>query len=69
MEGLFAALDRCIDQAVKISCADKLLVLPVVALSDFQSSEADWQMREGGNCLITEVDSGFSHPSPSSILS
>ena len=35
MEGLFAALDRCIDQAVKISCADKLLVLPVVALSDF----------------------------------
>ena len=35
---LFAAFDHCIDQADRIKkCADELLVLPAVALYDFQS--------------------------------
>ena len=38
MGALFAAFDHCIDQAGRIKkCADELLALPAVALSDFQS--------------------------------
>ena len=61
---LFAAFDHCIDQAGRIKkCVDELLVLPAVALSDFQSRGGLTDEGEG-TCLITEADSGFSYPPP-----